>query len=121
MSFCLGKSANKQKSAAYQMRAFWENIRRLSLQYSPKTKSHIDSLLSFGLIHSDIPLTMLLLEIISASSSVTRILERLSMTLTVKKGKNETFELPSVFSSLYSRIRVFVFIVNSKRHVFIFV
>ena len=32
----------------------------------PKTKSQINSLLSLGLIHSDIPLTMLLLKIITS-------------------------------------------------------
>ena len=38
-------------------------------------------------------------------------------------GKNETsaVNLPSVFSSLYSRIKIFVFAVNSKRHLSIFV
>ena len=41
------------------------------------------------------------------------------MTFTAN-GENET--LPSVFSSLYSRIKVFVLAaVNSKRHVSIFV
>ena len=44
------------------------------------------------------------------------ILEGLSMTFTAN-GKNET----SVFSSLYSRIKIFVFAVNSNRHVSIFV
>ena len=39
-------------------------------------------------------------------------------------GKRQTAKmkvLPSVFSSLYSRIKIFVFAVNSKRHFSIFV
>ena len=39
-------------------------------------------------------------------------------------GKSQTAKikpLPSVFSSLYSRIKIFVFAVNSKRHFSIFV
>ena len=39
-------------------------------------------------------------------------------------GKRQTAKmklLPSVFSSLYSRIKIFVFAVNSKRHLSIFV
>ena len=39
-------------------------------------------------------------------------------------GKRQTVNgklLPSVFSSLYSRIKIFVFAVNSKRHFSIFV
>ena len=51
------------------------------------------------------------------------LLERLSMTFTAN-GKRQTAKmklLPSVFSSLYSRIKIFVFAVNSKRHVSIFV
>ena len=39
-------------------------------------------------------------------------------------GKRQTAKiklLPSVFSSLYSRIQIFVFAVNSKRHLSIFV
>ena len=39
-------------------------------------------------------------------------------------GKRQTANgklLPSVFSSLYSRIKIFVFAVNSKRHFSIFV
>ena len=40
---------------------------------------------------------------------------RLSLTFTAN-GKL----LPSVFSSLYSRIKIFVFAVNSKRHFSIF-
>ena len=34
-------------------------------------------------------------------------------------GKNESFM--SVFSCLYSRVKIFVFGVNSERHLFIFV
>ena len=39
-------------------------------------------------------------------------------------GKRQTAKiklLPSVFNSLYSRIKIFVFAVNSKRHFSIFV
>ena len=39
-------------------------------------------------------------------------------------GKRQTAKtklLPSVFSSLYSRIKIFVFVVNDKRHFSIFV
>ena len=39
-------------------------------------------------------------------------------------GKRQTAKikvLPSVFSSVYSRIKIFVFAVNSKRHFSIFV
>ena len=39
-------------------------------------------------------------------------------------GKRQTAKiklLPSVFSPLYSRIKIFVFAVNSKRHLSIFV
>ena len=46
------------------------------------------------------------------------ILERLSLTFTAN-GKRQTANiklLPSVFSSLYGRIKIFLFAVNSKRH-----
>ena len=43
---------------------------------------------------------------------LTKSLERLSLTFTAN-GKNKTF---AVFSSLYSRTKIFVFAVNSKRH-----
>ena len=49
--------------------------------------------------------------------------ERLSLTFTAN-GKRQTAKiklLPSVFSSLYSRIKIWVFAVNSKRHFSIFV
>ena len=48
---------------------------------------------------------------------------RLSLTFAAN-GKRQTANgklLPSVFSSLYSRIKIFVFAVNSKRHFSIFV
>ena len=47
-----------------------------------------------------------------------KLLERLSMTFTAN-GEMKLF--PSVFSSLYSRIKIFLFAVNSKRHFSIFV
>ena len=53
------------------------------------------------------------------------IIERLSLTFTIygkrqtANGKNKTFA--SIFSSLYSRFKRFVFAVNSKRHFSIFV
>ena len=40
-------------------------------------------------------------------------IERLSMTFTAN-GKNETFAF--VFSSLNSRLKIFVFVANSRRH-----
>ena len=39
-------------------------------------------------------------------------------------GKRQTVKmklLPSVFSSLYGRVKIFLFAVNSKRHFYIFV
>ena len=45
-------------------------------------------------------------------------IERLSLTFKRQTAKMKL--LPSVFSSLYSRIKIFVFAVNSKRHFSIF-
>ena len=49
------------------------------------------------------------------------IIERLSMTFTANGKRQKMKLLPSVFSSLYSRIKIFVFVVNDKRHFSIFV
>ena len=44
------------------------------------------------------------------------------MTFTAANDKRTKMKLlPSVFSSLYSRIKIFVFAVNSKRHFSTFV
>ena len=51
-----------------------------------------------------------------------KLIERLSLKFTANGKRTANGKLlPSVFSSLYSRIKIFVFAVNSKRHFSIFV
>ena len=48
--------------------------------------------------------------------------KRQTAKIKLKKNTNKKIKLlPSVFSSLYSRIKIFVFAVNSKRHFSTFV
>ena len=53
-----------------------------------------------------------------------KVLERLSLTLRawsyVKRQTAKMKLLPSVFSSLNKRVKIFVFVANSMRHFFIF-
>ena len=67
---------------------------------------------SLNLLFSDVPV---------AVAVVVILIERLSLTFTANGKRQNGKLLPSVFSSLYSRIKIFVFAVNSKRHFSIFV
>ena len=59
------------------------------------------------------------MSILSQSSRPTRAIREVKFDVYGKRQTAKIKLLPSIFSSLYSRIEIFVFAVNSKRHLYI--